>query len=466
MSGLTLFTVLFVVLMLVVGVVASKKIKSTDDFFVGGRKVHPILIISTLVASEVGGGAMLAATGLGYASGWGVMWYIAPFAVGAIVFAFIFAERLKREGDKYGSQSMFDWLGARFDNAVSIRIVGGLVMLFGLFGALASQFVAIGTALNEIGDISVTQAILIGGIVIIIYASLGGIYSVMWTDLLQGLIFIFGMVVLLPMLMTAAGGFSAIRETTPPAYWTMFPRGALWHFTMLATMIVAPFVRQYYYQRMFASNSPSDAKRSMAIQSVALILVPLWAALVGMAIFTINPNLPNAEVALPWALSELLPPAVGALVLGAIIAAIMSTGDTFLNACALTFIRDVYKPMIGSAPTEEGKMLGYAKIATVVIGVISLVVALFSRSIIGALMNAWAILGGGLFVPMVFGYFWKKANRQGILASMVSGLVVTFLFNILKTPVPAIFVGLAASFIGLFVGSLVSGAPAPAEEAA
>ncbi|MBA1336224.1 MAG: hypothetical protein HPY66_2469 [Firmicutes bacterium] len=454
MNSLTVSAIIFVVAMLGVGVFVSRRIESAEEFFVGGRKVHPILIVCTLVASEVGGGAMLAAVGLGYSSGWGVMWYVAPFGVGALAFAFLLAKKIKEAGDKYGYQSMFDWLAGRYEGYVPIRIVGGLVMLAGLFGALASQYVAMGTALNSITGLSLAYGALIGGIVIIIYSTLGGLYSVMWTDLLQAVIFIFGMVVVLPMLLIKAGGFSGIQAGTPAAYWTLFPKSVEWHFVMLATMTVAPFVRQYYYQRMFAARSFTTARNSMLIQSAVLFITPVWAALVGMSIYAINPGLSNPEVAMPWALKEILPTVVGVIVLGAIIAAIMSTGDTLLNAAALTFVRDIFRPLRPEAKEED--MLKYAKISTAVIGIISLIVAVFSKSVIGAIMKAWAILGGGLFVPMVVSYYWKKSTREGVLISLIVGLVVTLYLTIVQTPVPAIFGGLGASFIALVVGSIAT----------
>src|SRR5690625_7950847 len=126
-------------------VIVSLKVKNTDDYFIGGRKIHPILIVATLAASEIGGGAMLAAVGLGYSSGLGALWYVGPFGIGALVFALLLSKNLKKEGDKNQYQSMFDWLSGRFDGSTAIRIIGGVAMLAGLFAAMSSQYVAIGT---------------------------------------------------------------------------------------------------------------------------------------------------------------------------------------------------------------------------------------------------------------------------------------------------------------------------------
>src|SRR5690625_697121 len=107
--------------MLVFGVIVSRRVQDTDDYFIGGRKIHPVLIIATLAASEIGGGAMLAAVGLGYSSGLGALWYVGPFGVGALAFAILFSKRLKEDGDRFRYQSMFDWLSGRFQNSEIIR---------------------------------------------------------------------------------------------------------------------------------------------------------------------------------------------------------------------------------------------------------------------------------------------------------------------------------------------------------
>lgn len=455
MNFLTISAIFFMAVMLFVGVVATKKIKNTDDFFVAGRKTSQLVITSTLIASEIGGGAMIASVGLGYSAGWGgTLWYMAPFGIGAILFALLFAKKVKEEGDKYRYQSMFEWLEGRFGGYIPIRLVGGFIMLVGLFGAMAAQYVAMGTALNIIAGISVNSGAILGGIVLIIYSSLGGLYAVMWTDVLQMFIFIFGMLVLLPVLLVKAGGIGAIIAATPANYWHFFPYSALSSLTIGTTMIIAPFVREYYYQRMFASKSFKVARNSTLTQSLALFLCPVWAALVGMSVYKLNPALTKPESALPWAIANTVSPIVGAIVLGAVIAAIMSTADTFLNAGSLTFMRNIYE-IIRPNVKEETK-LNLAKIVTVLIGVGSLIVAVFSSSVISAIQRAWSILGGGLFVPIVVSYYWKKSTKEGVLISMIAGLATAFFLLIVKTPVPSIFGGLGASLIGLVIGSIAT----------
>jgi len=223
--------------------------------------------MATLIASEFGGGAMLAASGLGYSSGWGVMWYVGPFAIGALLFAFLLAERLNEEGRKYRCISFVDWLSARHGGEhVGIRLVVGLVMVLGLAGGTAGQIIATGTVLNGIADVPFIVGLSVGGLILIAYATLGGLYSVVWTDLFQFILFVLAMVIILPLAIIKAGGIDAIEVATPPEYWTLFPKGMKWHITMLVTMLCAPFVRQYYYQRMFAAKSPKTAKRDCTMK--------------------------------------------------------------------------------------------------------------------------------------------------------------------------------------------------------
>ena len=449
--------IFFVAAMLIVGIIVSRKINDSDDFFLGGRKTPGFLIVATLLASEVGGGVMLGSVGYGYSKGWGALWYLAPMAIGLVAFGLIMGGRLKRDADKHGFTSMFDWLSARYNSAVDIRLVGGIVMLAGFIGSLASQFVAMGTSLATIAGTNKLYGTIIGGLIIVIYASLGGLLSVMWTDLLQAAVFIFGMVVFLPMLIgrPEVGGLGNLLAHASSNYDGLFSAGtAQWRWSMVITMTIAPFVRQYYYQRMFASKSPKVARNSMLLQALFLVIVAIWTVLVGVGVHMINPGLEAAESAMPWALAEIMPPVIAALVLGAITACIMSTADTFVNAASLTFVRDIVGSL-SKKPIDKKKELKIARYSSFAIGVLALIIALGSKSVMSAIQKAWAILGGGLFVPMIIAYFWKRSTKFGALLSMIVGFCVTLGFTLFSS-IPAIFVGVPASLAALIIGSLVT----------
>ncbi|WP_130863488.1 sodium:solute symporter family protein [Bacilliculturomica massiliensis] len=455
MNMLVLSVIGFVVLMLVVGIIVSKKVNDAEDFFVGGRQVPAFLIIATLLASEVGGGVMLGSVGLAYSHGWGAVWYVAPVSAGLILFGIFMSRRLKRDADEKGYQSMFDWLAGRFENYKPLRAVGGTVMLIGFIGALASQFVAMGTALTSVTNLSMSAAIFIGGAVIVLYSTMGGLLSVMWTDLLQACVFLFGMIVLMPMLLSRpeVGGFSGLAASVPDSFFDVWNvNTGQWRLTTLVTMSIAPFVRQYYYQRMFAARTPAVAQGSIFAQAVLVLVITAWTCVVGMCTYLINPNLENPESAMPWVLSTVLPPVVAAILLGAITACVMSTADTFVNSASLTFVRDVYGAIAGEL--DGKKALKLARVSSLAIGALALVIALFSSSVISAIMNAWAILGGGLFVPMIVSYFWKKARKEGVIASMAGGLLMTLALTLLKTRVPAIIGGVLVSFLLLVTVSI------------
>ena len=450
--------IFFVALMLLVGIIVSKKVNDADDFFAGGRKTPEFLIVATLLASEVGGGVMIGSVGYGYSLGWGAIWYLAPMAIGLVLFGLIMGERLKKEGDEKGYLSMFEWLSGRFGNKNDIRLIGGIVMLTGFIGSLASQFKAMGTSLSTIAHIDPVWGLLIGAIIIIIYASLGGLMSVMWTDLLQAAVFIFGMVVFLPMLCSRpeVGGIANLLAYAGSNYpGVMSVSTADWRLGMICTMTVAPFVRQYYYQRMFASKSPKVARNSMLWQALFLVIVAIWTVLVGVGVNMLNNALENPEGAMPWALAEVMPRIIAAIVLGAITACIMSTADTFVNAAALTFVRDIYGIInkINGKEISKEKELKVARVSSFVIGCLALVIALFAASVMTVIQKAWAILGGGLFCPMVVSYFWKKSSHRGVVLSMVLGFAATLACT-LFAPFNAIFVGLPVGLVALIVGSI------------
>lgn len=329
----------FIALMMLVGVIVSKKVNDADDFFLGGRNVPAFLIIATLLASEVGGGVMLGVVGLAYQ-------------------------------------------------------------------------------------------------------------------------FVFGMIVLLPMLLAQpeVGGFTGLFTNAPENFFdVMNVQTAKWRMTTLITMMIAPFVRQYYYQRMFASKSEKIAQRSVFAQAILIVIVTIWTCLVGMCVFMINPALENPESAMPWVLSAVMHPVVAAIVMGAICATVMSTADTFLNAGSLTFVMDILKNVRTEEMSQE-KSLKIARYSSLAVGAIALVIAIMSSSVVSALMNAWSILGGGLFVPMVVSYFYKPSTKEGVMAAMIAGLLTTLLFTIVikSFVLPAIVCGLIVAFVTLVVVSAMT----------
>lgn len=451
-----LFLVVFVAIMFGIGIIFAKRNRDSDDYFLGGRDTPLFLIVASLLASEIGGGVMLGSVGYGYSKGWGALWYLAPMAIGLVLFGILMAKRLKADGDNYGYVSMFQWLSGRFDDKKDIRLVGAIVMLTGFVGSLASQFVAMGTALTTILSVDKLWGLFAGGIIVIIYASLGGLLSVMWTDLLQAAVFLFGMLIFLPMLLTKpeVGGMSGLFSHLSRSYPNALTSGTLdWRIGMLVTMMVAPFVRQYYYQRMFASKSQKIARNSMFFQAVLLSLIAVWTVLVGAAVNMLNPGLNNAESAMPWALNELFPPVIAAIVLSAIVACIMSTADTFINAAALTFVKDIYGIAFGKKADKKTE-LKVARISSFVIGILALIIAASSASVMSAIQKAWSILGGGLFCPMVVSYFWKKSSHMGVLLSMIFGFAAT-LYATLFTGINAIFIGIPVSLVVLILGSMI-----------
>lgn len=457
-SFILIFVCFFVLLMFLVGALVSKRVHDSDDFFLGGRNLPSFLLIATLLASEVGGGVMLGSVGYGYTKGWGALWYLAPMAIGLALFGLIMSKRLKTDGDQHGYISMFEWLSGRFDNAVDIRLVGAIVMLTGFIGSLASQFIAMGTALSTIIHIDKIWGLVIGGIVVIVYASLGGLLSVVWTDLLQAAVFVFGMLVLLPLLVVQpeVGGIGNLLRFISGNYPDAFHSGTLdWRIGMIITMSVAPFVRQYYYQRMFAARTGKSARVSIFSQAGLLIIIAVWTVLVGSGVNMINPLLDNPEEAMPWVLSHLFHPIVSAIILSAIVACIMSTADTFINAASLTLVRDIIGVAIKRS-LDKKKELSLARVSSLLIGFMGLAIALGSSSVMSAIQKAWSILGGGLFCPMVISYFWKKSTHQGVFFSMIVGFFSS-LICIMFTNINAIFISLPLSFFALIVFSLIPG---------
>ena len=310
--------------------------------------------------------------------------------------------------------------------------------------------------MNSIIGLPFWVGMIVGGVALIVYSTLGGLYSVVWTDLFQFFLFVLAMLIVLPITLNIAGGISSLRSATPARHWELFLKTFEWRMTMVITMFCAPFVRQYYYQRMFAAKSPSVAKKSLYFQALAMLIVPVWAALMGMAVYKINPGLAKPEMAFPWVVSEYFPKIITVIMIGGLLAAIMSSADTILNAASLTFTRDIWTKLYKKDNVTLKEELKIGRISTIVIGIFGILVGMYAKGVLNALLLAWKILAGGLAVPIIMGYFWSKSTANGVLSSIIVGLLSTLIAEIAKSSIPSVFVGLACSFVTLLMIGMFS----------
>ncbi|MGF1734947.1 sodium:solute symporter family protein [Photobacterium satsumensis] len=447
---------LFLIGMLYIGYLSSKKLKSSKDFLVGGRNFGLLTVTATQCASAFGGGMMLAHVGIGYKFGFAELSYMTGIFIGGVMLA-VFVARWLRQQDFYTTT---DWLAHQYGESKALRAIGSSVSMMLTMSWWVAQPVAAGKLLNVLTGIPTEIGIVICAAVVIVYTMGGGILAVAYTDVAQLLLMLLAVVVVLPMAIFAAGGLDTVFATVPAENLGVMAPGSVVVWGWILTLIPGQLVSQIYHQRIYASKTDKIARNSMILKSIASVLMGVWAALLGMSIYTMNPDLGDKEAAMTWAIVELLPEWLSVIMLGAITAAIISTADSALHSTVSSLTRDIYQK-IYKPEADDKEVIKFTRKAVICVGVLGLAIGLFAPSIFTILLMGSMLTASGLLIPLYVGKFWKGGTQQGAIASMVAGVVVSGscrYFDLL-TQLPGIAWGIFASAIAYFVVSLVTRQP-------
>lgn len=450
--------------MLAMGWWVSRKAKTADDFIVGGRRFGLLISTATQIAATFGGGVMLAQVGIGYQWGLAVLVYSSIAApLGVFLLARLFAPWLHRQN----FYTTADWMCHRYGESRLLRgITSGVVSLYAVAVSVA-QPIAAGKILSVATGIPFEVCLISAAVVVIIITMAGGIISVAYTDVAQFCVkmaLIFG---LLPLAISKAGGLAQVFDLVPSQSLTVTGPGAHVLLGWLLAVLPATMVKQTYHLRIFSARTEKIAAGGLYNLAIASALVGVWAALMGMAIYAINPALEDPEHATVWLIQNQLPSWLTTVALAAMIASIAAAGDSALHSFSSCVTRDIYQ-MLLKPDASDRQLRRVSRISIAVIGVVGIGIAIAMPVVLEALLLGYSLTAAGLFFPLIFGSWWKRATRAGAIAGVFSGVTVTILFNVvpgLSDYVPAVAAGLFASLFALVVVSTVGGGYAPVKDA-
>jgi SSS family solute:Na+ symporter len=443
---------------------------SFSAYAIAGGTLPLILVLFTDIATIMGAGNFIGHAAHGFSKGLTHIPFIFGEQGSKIVFALAFAGLAGRFTYNTLSEMMEDLLHRDKVSRALVGLLTGAIMVawVGGQGKGLGDIFAVFTGANPL------PIILFFSAVFIVYTVLGGIYSVVWTDLLQGIIVVvFGVLfyyfALAPVHWSFAELGSRLAQVGARELWAMnIP------FSQIANSFVTGcfgiLAAQIYWQRSFAAKDGRTASTAMLISGVLVIVAVSMTAMVGMVAKAINPEL-NPAHAMPWLMMNYVPMWVTAMVFTLILAAAMSSADSCLNAAAITAVNDVIRPFLPHLSDRE--LVRYARILTVVIGVFAALAAIYATSIIGLFAKAYTMAGGGVVPVLLVGLVWKKDFRQvftmgvqnsrltpwGARVGLVLGAVISLTYGILW--------GVLVSTVATVLVSAVAPAmSAPGKEAA
>ena len=409
-------------LLMAVGLWVGRRVRATSEFFVAGRRLGPGLIFSTLLAANIGAGSTINAAGLGYRDGLSAWWWVGSAGLGSLVLAFWVGPRLRRVAAAHNLQTVGDFLEHRYGR--SVRATVAVLLWIGTLAALAAQLMAMGYVLNAVTGLDRWVGSVVGGIVVTVYFTAGGLLTSVWVNTVQLVVLLLGFVVACPLVLASAGGWSAVVEGTREidGFWNVWRGGGSgwFYLAMLGpSFIVSPGI----LQRVYGARDDRAVRLGVGLNGAALLLFAAAPPLLGMIARSVTPDLPDQNLALPVLLLESLPPAGGALGLAAIFSAEVSSADAILFMLATSLSRDLYRRFVHPA-ASDAQVLRVARGAAVAGGAGGTALAIVSGSIVDALGIFYTLLAVSLFVPLIVGLYVRRIGTPEAIAGIAAGVTV------------------------------------------
>ncbi|TPE45968.1 sodium:solute symporter family protein [Pontibacter mangrovi] len=481
---LTIF-VLYMLAMLGVGFYFLKKNEGAEDYYVGGRSMSSGHIGLSVVATDVGGGFSIGLGGLGYAMGLSGSWMLFTGLLGAWLAAVFLIPKVKGN-PAFASFLTFPQIFGHYFNA-RVALLAGIISAIGYTGFTSSQILAgaklaSGTFIN----LDLNTALLVMGIIAVVYTVMGGMKAVIYTDTIQWIILMGGLIFIgIPVSFLAVGGLdtlnfsqifnpdylaeqggksiTAIQTTLPPEFLSL--TNITWQQMVNWGITIIPiwFVGMTLYQRIYASRDVKTAKRAwyiaalfewplMAFMGVGLGILSRVAAEQGMFEALGAGTMVDPETGLPMLLRTVLPVGLMGLMLSSYFSAILSTADSCLMASSGNIVSDVLSHFFKIDP-DAPKTLKLSQLVTLLVGAFALWLATMMTNVLDLMLYSYAFMVSGLFVPVLGALFWKKRSSVAAFwAMLVGGLVTVILqINMVAAPAPdADITGIAHTLVSYF----------------
>ncbi|MDX3383528.1 sodium:solute symporter [Streptomyces niveiscabiei] len=451
------YTVIVVYLagMLAMGWWGMRRARSKSEFLVAGRRLGPAMYSGTMAAIVLGGASTIGGVGLGYQYGLSGAWMVFTIGLGLLALSVLFSARIAR----LKVYTVSEMLDLRYGGGGAGVISGVVMWAYTLMLAVTST-IAYATIFDVLFDMNRTLAIVLGGSIVVAYSTLGGMWSITLTDMVQFVVKTVGvLLLLLPIAVVKAGGFGAMRDELPTSYFDPLGIGGETIFTYVLIYTFGMLIGQDIWQRVFTARSDRTAKWGGTVAGSYCLAYALAGAVIGTAAKVLYPDLGSADDAFATIVKDELPVGVRGLVLAAALAAVMSTSSGALIACATVANNDIWARLRGrSGGDGSGDEVRDNRRFILVMGIAVIGTAVALNNVVEALTVAYNLLVGGLLVPILGGLLWKRGTVHGALASVVvgGGSVVGLMaaYGILANE--PVYYGLSASLVAYVAVSLAT----------
>lgn len=419
----------FLLCMLIIGLLKSRKGSGLLNYYVSGRSESTLRITGSLVATIIGGSATIGLSGLGFIVGLPAVWWLLNASFCLVILGIFWAGKVRRYEvftlpaileKQYGSQA--------------VKVTASVIIVVAWTGVIAAQMVAAGKILNILWPGNYRLLLISCSLIFIIYTFTGGQYSVISADLFQSIIIISGILLVFILAVTGYGKVSAL--SLPPEH-LYFPVNSTFGYRMILTYFL--FVGSSYivgpdiYSRIFSTKDEIVARNSIFFTAIIIGVLAFVIVMCGIYARSIAPTI-DPESAFPELILRTLPDGLKGFAFSALLAAFLSTAATCLLTSGIIITSDILNPLIFHNRLSDDIRLKLTRYIILIYGFFVALIALYSSGIIKLLLFALTIYTSGLVIPVILGFYRDNicVNSSGVMAGIFSGATSSLLLKLLS----------------------------------
>ena len=453
---LLLFVVLYLLLTVVIGFWASRRVTTSGDYMLAGRSLPMMLSVSALFATWFGSETVFGASSEFLQGG---LYAVIEDPFGAalclLLFGVFFARKL------YGMNllTLGDFFRVRFGR--STELLASLLMVPSYFGYTAGQLVAMGVILQTVTGMALYQGVIVSALIVTVYTYVGGMWAISITDFIQSVIIVGGLLVVSVVLTQKCGGVSEVLNSVPASTYKFLPslnwKDIMTYVAAWSVLGLGSIPSQDVFQRVMSSGSKRVAEYSCyyaALLYLTIAMLPLFISLCVKHLYG-NEIEGDTQLALPNMVLLHMSLPVQIVFFGSLLSAIMSTASASILAPAAILSENMVKPLLVHNPTDE-KLLMITRVSVILFSAGATVMACLNTNIYELVGESSVLSLVSLFVPLAAGLYWRRATAGGAIAAMISGMIAWAIWEFLiPSEIPSLVPAVLVSTAGMLFGSLI-----------
>ncbi len=463
----------YMAVVIIIGIAFAKRAnKNTDSYFLGGRTLGPWVTAMSAEASDMSGWLLMGLPGVAYWCGISdAAWTAIGLALGTYVNWLITSKRLRRYSEKANAITLPEFFSNRFHekNKIIMTVAALFILIFFTVYA-ASCLVTCGKLFSTLFGFDYVPMMIVGAVFVLVYTIIGGFLAESASDFMQAIVMVVALVVIVITGTVAAGGLDAVIDNAKsiPGFFDFFgiatpvtdangvqqsvngeplfgEAGTYGFLSILSCLAwgLGYFGMPQVLLRFMAIRSERELKSSRRIATVWCVIsliVAVFIGVIGRALYpTALTTASESENVFILLATNLLPPILAGLVMAGILAATISSSDSYLLIAASAFSKNIFQGLIHKKASDK-QVLVISRITLLVITAIAIVIALDENSVIFNIVSfAWAGFGATFGPLMLMSLFWKRINRWGAIAGMIGGGVMVFIWNLVIRPLGGVW---------------------------